>query len=199
LQSFSDEALSAIVGCETSKGSIKIEIYHQWAPLGATRFIELVKDGFYTDIALFRCVDGFLTQFGISDAPPMDHWHGENIPDDPSLNKGIKKNYVSYAGGGPNTRSTQIFIAFEDLDFLGTPDAPWEVPFGKVVDSDEVLESFYKGYGDIHPFGSGPDQSLIYEYGNSYIRENFPLIDFINSCSVIYEKTSSIADTETDL
>ncbi len=64
-------------------------------------------------------MDGFLTQFGISDRHDMKHWHNKNIPDDPTLQRGIKRGYLSYAGGGPNTRSTQMFIAFEDLDFLG--------------------------------------------------------------------------------
>jgi cyclophilin family peptidyl-prolyl cis-trans isomerase len=118
------------VKCMTTKGPLVIEVYRDWAPLGADRFLELVKDDFFTDIAFFRCVKRFLTQFGISDVQSKKHWHREEIPDDPNLNIGIKKNYLSYAGGGPNTRSTQLFIAFEDLDFLGKE--PWETPFGKL-------------------------------------------------------------------
>lgn len=121
------------VQCETSKGSLTIEVHNSWAPLGAERFLNLVQDGFYTDIAFFRCVKGFLTQFGISDNPGKKHWHREQIRDDPNIGMGIKKNYVSFAGGGPNTRSTQIFIAFEDLDFLGKE--PWETPFGNDLHS----------------------------------------------------------------
>ena len=173
------------VSCETTKGPIKLEVYPSWAPLGAARFIELVKDGFYTDIALFRCVEGFLTQFGISDKPDKKHWHRKEIKDDPNLHKGIKKHYISFAGGGPNTRSTQIFFAFEDLDFLGNE--PWEVPFGKVVEGESVLKAFYKGNGDIPPFGHGPDQGKLHNQGNDYIRKNFPKTDFILSCSYMDE------------
>lgn len=118
-----------IVECITTKGVLAIEVHRDWSPLGADRFIELVQDNFYTNIALFRCVHKFLVQFGISEDPTKRHWHNKNIKDDPNLNMGIKKNYVSFAGGGPNTRSTQLFIAFEDLDFLGKE--PWETPFGK--------------------------------------------------------------------
>ena len=120
-----------IVVCDTTQGMLRIEIYESWAPLGAKRFLELVKDNFFTDIAFFRCVSGFLTQFGITDNPSKKHWHRETILDDPNLHKGIKENYLSFAGGGPNTRSTQLFIAFKDLPFLGKE--PWEVPFGKVI------------------------------------------------------------------
>jgi cyclophilin family peptidyl-prolyl cis-trans isomerase len=130
-------------------------------------------------------VSEFLIQFGISDQPTKKHWHHENILDDPP-NKPIRKHYVSYAGGGPNTRSTQLFIAYEDLDFLGK--APWEVPFGEVTSGGDVLELFYTGYGDIPPFGKGPDQGKIHNRGNTYIRTEFPLIDFINSCSILPPK-----------
>lgn len=116
------------VHCQTTKGPLTIEVYRDWSPLGADRFLELVKDDFYTNISFFRCVKRFLTQFGISDNPTKKHWHRKEIQDDPNLHLGIKKNYVSYAGGGPNSRSTQLFIAFEDLDFLGNE--PWETPFG---------------------------------------------------------------------
>lgn len=119
--------IRVITSCE---GLFVIEVIPEWAPIGAWHFLELVVDGFYTDIAFFRCVKGFLTQFGISDKREKKHWHGMNIPDDPSQGRPIEKHVVSYAGGGPNTRSTQLFIAFEYLDFLGNE--PWEVPFGKV-------------------------------------------------------------------
>lgn len=116
------------VQCTTTKGDILIEVYPEWSPLGANRFLELVEDNFYTNIAFFRCVKHFLTQFGITEDATKKHWHNNNIKDDSNLHLGIKQNYISFAGGGPNTRSTQLFIAFEDLDFLGNE--PWETPFG---------------------------------------------------------------------
>lgn len=118
-----------IVTCTTSKGPIAIEVIPEWSPLGAKRFLDLVKDNFYTDIALYRSVDKFLTQFGITDNIDLKHWHHERINDDPNLNIGIKKHYISFAGSGPNSRTTQIFIAYNDLPFLGK--SPWETPFGK--------------------------------------------------------------------
>lgn len=180
-----DPEVSARVSCETTKGPLVIEIYREWAPAGADRFLELVRDGFYSDIALFRCVRDFLTQFGISDKPKYKHWHNKNIPDDPNLHIPIKKNMISYAGGGPNTRSTQLFIAFEDLAFLGKE--PWETPFGAVVEGQQTLDSLYKDYGDIPPFGAGPDQQKLHNRGNSYIKTEFPNTDFILSCTEVME------------
>lgn len=205
------------VQCQTTKGPLTIEVYRDWAPLGADRFLELVSDNFFTDIAFYRCVKRFLTQFGISDKPSKKHWHRNEIRDDPNLNLGIKKYYVSYAGGGPNTRSTQLFIAFEDLDFLGKE--PWETPFGKaktfcilhvclctqihsflgqVIDGQRTLDALYKGYGDIPPFGKGPDQQKIHNQGNAYVHREFPQTDFILSCAMLPEETTTIA-SETNL
>lgn len=139
----------------------------------------------WLDIALYRSVPNFLTQFGITDNPEKKHWQREEIPDDP-LNKPILKHYVSYAGGGPNTRTTQLFIAYEDLEFLGK--SPWEVPFGEVTSGGDVVDAWYKGYGDMPPWGKGPDQGKLHNRGNSYIRSEFPLIDFIQSCKVMENK-----------
>ena len=105
------------------------------------------------------------------------------------MHKGIKKNYLSFAGGGKNTRSTQLFIAFEDLDFLGKE--PWETPFGIVTEGQSTLDALYKGYGDIPPFGHGPDQQKIHNRGNKYLHDQFPLVDYILSCNVIDEELES--------
>jgi peptidyl-prolyl cis-trans isomerase A (cyclophilin A) len=173
-----------LVQCDTTKGTIVIEVHQELAPLGAKHFLELVEDSFFTNIALYRCVSHFLTQFGISEDPLKKHWHRTQIKDDPNLHKGIRKYDVSFAGGGPNTRSSQIFIAFEDLGFLGKE--PWETPFGKVVSGFEVLDKWYKGYGDISPFNKkGPDQQQLFRQGNKYIHEHFPKIDFVNECRVL--------------
>lgn len=180
---FCENSDNPVVHCDTTKGPLSIEVHRDWAPLGANRFLELINDDFFTDIAFYRCVNRFLTQFGISDHSDKKHWHRQQIKDDPNLNLGIKKNYVSFAGGGPNTRSTQIFIAFEDLDFLGHE--PWETPFGVVVEGQSTLDNLYKEYGDIPPFGEGPDQQEIFKQGNGYVRQFYPEVDFIHSCAVV--------------
>lgn len=179
------------VECVTTKGAIEIEVYPEWAPLGARRFLELVDDSFYTDIAMYRCVDEFLTQFGISENPSKKHWHSNQIADDPNLHRGIHRYDVSFAGGGPNTRSTQIFIAFEDLGFLGKE--PWETPFARVVSGTKVLAALHKGYGDIAPFNrKGPDQQAIFQQGNQYIRKNFPKTDFIQQCRIMNRESDAV-------
>jgi hypothetical protein len=58
-----------------------------------------------------------------------------------------------------------------------------------VIEGQSTLDSLYKGYGDIPPFGHGPDQQKIHQEGNNYIRTNFPQIDFINSCVLLEDAT----------
>lgn len=177
------ELQTTVVSCMTTKGPIKIEVVPEWAPHGAKRFLELVQDNFYTNIAFFRCVKGFLTQFGLSTDTSQKHWHYKAIPDDPHSGRPINKYVVSYAGSGPNSRSTQLFFAFEDLNFLGK--APWEVPFGHIIDGFEVLDDLYKGYGDIPPYGTGPDQQIIQTpEGAQYLKENYPELDYLVQCSI---------------
>lgn len=180
-----DAVPTSQVLCHTTKGDLTIEIFANWAPLGAANFIKLVEAGFYTDIAMYRSVAGFLTQFGISDKKQYADMHGQQIRDDPNLHIPVRKGYLSYAGSGPNSRSTQIFIAYSDSDFLGKE--PWETPFARVTQNPAnlaVLDAIHK-LGDIKPFGDGPDQQELYRLGNGYIRKEFPQIDFVQSCSIL--------------
>jgi hypothetical protein len=59
----------------------------------------------------------------------------------------------------------------------------WEVPIGKVIEGMPILKSF-RSYGDIPPFGSGPDQKLIRSQGKKYVENSFPLLEYIEYCTV---------------
>src|SRR5215510_11438386 len=50
---------------ETSAGAFVIQVHRDWAPHGADRFYNLVKNGYYTDCRFFRVVKDFVAQFGI--------------------------------------------------------------------------------------------------------------------------------------
>lgn len=90
-----------------------IEVRPDWAPLGADRFLKLVESGYFSQVPFFRVVQGFLTQFGITpDKALRKYWREQgSIKDDPNEHRAIKRGYLSFAGGGPNTRDMQLFIA----------------------------------------------------------------------------------------
>lgn len=54
-----------------------------------------------------------------------------------------------------------------------------------MIEGQSTLDNLYKGYGDIPPFGNGPDQQKIHNQGNAYVRNNFPLTDFIHTCEIV--------------
>lgn len=166
----------------TTKGDFTLEVTRAWSPLGADRFYNLVKAGFFTDIALFRVIDGFMAQFGIHGDPAVSAaWRPAQIKDDP-VKQSNSRGYISYAMAGPNTRTTQFFINFADN---GSLDGMGFSPFGKVVDGMDVVDGIYKGYGEGAPRGMGPDQGRIQREGNKYLKADFPKLDYIKSASLL--------------
>src|ERR1051325_7890086 len=72
------------VKLDTSKGVIVIEVTRDWAPLGADRFVNLVKYGYYDDTRFFRVVANSWAQFGINGDPAIAKaWRSATFPDDP--------------------------------------------------------------------------------------------------------------------
>jgi peptidyl-prolyl cis-trans isomerase A (cyclophilin A) len=166
---------------DTSKGSFTITVNRGWAPLGADRFYNLVKNGFYDDVRFFRVLDGFMAQVGIHGNPTIAKaWVGARIQDDP-VKQSNRRGFVSFATGGPNTRTTQIFINYRDnvnLDKLGF------APFGEVTSGMNVVDRLYNGYGEGAPNGKGPDQQRVQGEGNAYLNKDFPRLDFIKAATI---------------
>ena len=166
---------------ETSKGDFVIQVHREWSPNGADRFYNLVANGFYDDVRFFRVISGFMAQFGIHGDPEVAAaWRGRNIPDDPVVQSNTR-GFVSYAMGGPNTRTTQIFINFGDNSRL---DAMGFSPFGQVVEGMDVVDAIFAGYGEGAPSGSGPAQGQIQSRGNEYLSEDFPNLDFVRRATI---------------
>src|SRR6185503_16965555 len=56
---------------DTTKGKFTVEVTRSLAPNGADRFYNLVRSGFFKDIAFFRVIGGFMCQFGIHGDPKV--------------------------------------------------------------------------------------------------------------------------------
>lgn len=166
----------------TTQGDFVIEVTRAWAPYGADRFYNLVKNGFYDGASFFRVLPGFVVQFGISPDPHRSQvWQSATIPDDPVRESNVPGT-VTFATAGPNTRTTQIFINLGDNKSL---DSQGFAPFGKVIGGMEVVEKLYSGYGEGAPTGNGPDQHRIEQEGAAYLQSNFPKLDSIKSASIM--------------
>jgi peptidyl-prolyl cis-trans isomerase A (cyclophilin A) len=170
----------------TSKGTLVIQVRRAWAPLGADRFYNLVKNGFYDNCKIFRVLPMFMMQFGINGDPKVNAaWAKFPIQDDP-VKQSNRKGYVSFAKGGPNSRTTQVFINFTDENVL--LDGQGFSPFGTLVKGTDLVNEFYYEYLEGPPQGKGPDQMRIVSEGNPYLEKNFPKLDFIKTAVIVEEK-----------
>lgn len=166
---------------DTSKGTFVIEVHRDWSPNGADRFYNLVKNGFFNDARFFRVIDGFMVQFGISGNPDLSAvWREARIPDDP-VKQSNTRGMVSFATAGPGTRTTQVFINYGDNAGL---DGQGFSPFGQVVSGMDVVDSFFKGYGEGAPRGQGPDQGRVQMEGNAYLMTDFPKLDYVKKATI---------------
>jgi peptidyl-prolyl cis-trans isomerase A (cyclophilin A) len=167
---------------DTSKGPIVITVHRDWAPIGADRFYNLVKNGFFDDVRFFRVLDGFMAQFGIHGDPAIQAaWTTARLKDDP-VKQSNKRGYVTYATAGPGTRTTQLFINYGDNG--GSLDKQGFAPFGEVTTGMSVVDKLYSGYGEGQPQGNGPSQGALTSQGNAYLAKSFPKLDYIKTATI---------------
>ena len=167
---------------DTTKGKFTIEVTRSLAPNGADRFYNLVRSGYFTDIAFFRVIPGFMCQFGIHGDPQVAAaWGRASIADDP-VKSGNTRGAITFATRGPNTRTTQLFINFGNNGGL---DGQGFSSFGKVSEGMDVVDKINSEYGEGAPGGRGPAQGRIQAEGNAYLKKDFPNLDYIKSASIL--------------
>lgn len=160
---------------DTSKGPFVVEVHRDWAPIGAKRFEDLVKDGYYNNARFFRVLPRFVVQFGLAANPGMTKKWDRQIKDDPVLQTN-RVGSVVFATAGPNTRTTQLFINLNSNQSL---DSQGFAPFGMVVEGmDDVVEKINAKYGE------RPDQGEITARGNAYLTAAFPDMDYIKTAKI---------------
>jgi len=117
---------------DTSKGTFVVEVHRDWAPNGADRFYNLVKNGFFNNARFFRVISGFMVQFGINADPKISaHWEDANIPDDRVISgmQVVTALYSGYGEGAPQGQGPEqgliqsqgnayLIKQFPKLDFI---------------------------------------------------------------------------------
>jgi len=161
---------------ECSNGTFVVECHRDWAPLGAARFEQLVKEGFFNEGRFFRVLPGFVVQFGLSGDPALNKkWRSERIKDDP-VKQSNTAGMITFATGGPNTRTTQLFINLASNSRL---DRDGFSVFGQVTEGMDVVKGINAEYRDL------PNQGMIEEQGNAYLKQAFPKLDYIKSAAIV--------------
>jgi len=170
---------------ETSRGVFVLELHRDWGPIGADRFYNLARLGYYNDTRFHRVNKGYIAQFGINgDSAVNAAWNTRYLSDDPPRSRNARGTFAfSYKGpGNPNTRATQLYINLADNT---RNDAEPFTVLGTVVQGMEVLDSLYSGYGETS--GSGVRQGRqgpLLNGGNAYIDREYPKLDRIIKVTV---------------
>jgi peptidyl-prolyl cis-trans isomerase A (cyclophilin A) len=166
----------------TTKGDVMIHVTRAWAPLGADRFYNLVRSGYFTNVAFFRVLSGFMAQFGVSPDPAIAAaWMQANIKDD-KVTQSNTRGRLTFATAGPGTRTTQLFINYKSNAGL---DGQGFAPFGEVTEGMEAIDKLYADYGEGPPGGQGVDQGRIQAEGKAYTDRFFPKLDKIISAKIV--------------
>ena len=167
---------------ETSKGAFVIESYRAWAPIGADRFHNLVRSGFFDDSRFFRVLAGYIAQFGVPGDPSVSAvWAERALADDRPGEHNVRGT-VAYAMRSRNDRRTQIYINLADNL---KNDADGFAIFGRVVQGMDVIDRLNAEYGENSGGGMrrGQQQRLHAE-GNAWLDREFPRLDRLVRASV---------------
>ena len=173
------------VRLDTTKGPVVIEVIRAWAPLGADRFVNLVRHGYYHDARIFRIRPKTWAQFGIAGDPKVAQaWRPMTFADDPPVGQSNVRGTIAFAFAVPNGRTTQMFINLTDNS--ATHDKEPFVPFGRVVEGMETADAFFaeyrEGLGGIRAGKQDPG----FAEGNAFFDREFPRLDRIKTASVVY-------------
>jgi peptidyl-prolyl cis-trans isomerase A (cyclophilin A) len=168
-----------LVKLETSCGDIVVKVRPEWAPIGAKRFRELVKIGFYDGCRFFRVAPGFVVQFGINGDPTLNsRWAEFGIQDEPVKVTNRRGTLTFAMSSAPNSRTTQLFFNLRDNSGL---DPRGFAPFAEVVEGWETVERINPKYGE----APSAEQGRINAEGNAFLDATYPGLDYIRRATIL--------------
>ena len=130
-----------VAAIETTRGTIRIELYDDLVPKTCENFQKLVEQGFYDGLIFHRVIENFMIQTGCPEGTGMggpgykfeDEFHDSLKHSGPGI--------LSMANSGPNTNGSQFFITHTETAWLDNKHSV----FGKVVSGQEVVDSIRQG------------------------------------------------------
>jgi peptidyl-prolyl cis-trans isomerase A (cyclophilin A) len=135
-----------VVLVQTSKGTFKVELETERAPLTVQNFLAYADDGFFDGTIFHRVIDGFMIQGG-GFAPDMTQ-KPTKAPIKNEASNGLlnKRGTLAMARTSVvDSATAQFFINLADNDFLnhGSRDFGYAV-FGRVVEGMDVVDAIAK-------------------------------------------------------
>lgn len=137
----SENEITAVM--QTSKGTIRLQLFAEQVPYTVANFVNLANYGFYDGLSFHRVIPDFMIQggcpYGTGTGEPGYRFEDEIDPQLIHDRPGI----LSMANAGPNTNGSQFFITHVPTPWLNGKHAV----FGAVVsDADQqVVNSIVQG------------------------------------------------------
>ena len=131
------------ININTNKGTIKLNLFYNEAPVTVANFINLSNSGFYNNLSFHRVIDHFMIQggcpLGTGTGGPGYQFNDEFHPD----KKHDKPGILSMANAGPGTNGSQFFITHIATPWLDNN----HTVFGEISDSNDqnVVNSIVQG------------------------------------------------------
>ena len=160
----------------TTAGDFTVEVHRDWAPLGADRFYNLVRNGYFTNAAFFRVVKGFVVQFGLSGNPAYNKvWTVAKIQDDP-VKQSNKRGY-------PRLRHRRTQHPHHPVLHQLCRQSP---PRRHGLRSLRHRRSRHgRSRQNLPRLPEKPEQDQITTQGDAYLKANFPMIDKIKLARIL--------------
>ena len=138
------------VQIETTKGTIKVELNQEKAPITVENFLAYVNSGFFDgkdgkgETIFHRVIPNFMIQCGGMNADMRQK--SSNAPIKNESTNGLTNDKYTLAmarTSDPDSASSQFFINTADNDFLNYqgPGNPGYAVFGKVIDGSDVVDA----------------------------------------------------------
>jgi peptidyl-prolyl cis-trans isomerase B (cyclophilin B) len=128
-------------------GKIIIELDPSEAPITVENFVDLVEDGFYDGLTIFRAQEGFVIQGGKDDKANLVPIKGEFSENGVNNNISHTRGVISMARtNAPNSATSQFFITLSDSAKYSL-DGRY-AGFGKVIEGMDVVDAIAEGLFD---------------------------------------------------
>ena len=122
---------------ETSRGTIRLELFADKTPKTVANFEELAGKGFYDGLKFHRVIPDFMVQTGCPQGTgtggPGYQFEDEFHPELTHSGPGI----LSMANAGPNTNGSQFFITHVATPWLDNKHSV----FGRVLEGQDIVDS----------------------------------------------------------
>ena len=135
-----------VVVMETNKGTIKIEVWQDKAPLSAANFLRYVDENYYDGLIFHRVIPGFMAQGGGFDEDMVQKSTFETIKNEASADMPNNRGTLAMARTNVvDSATSQFFINLVDNNFLNhtdeTPRGFGYAVFAEVIEGMDIVDA----------------------------------------------------------